>query len=445
MKVYGLCACIALSAMLTSCNRSYFYGDSTDNGYALNASNIFKRTTDTVARSISLDMLYGLAVENNSRVRAAEYDVAAAKARASQAGVIENPVVSAELEDFAGRNLYAGTKNSQLTAQASQLIRLGGDGGALHAAADQEIKIAEAKLDLARSAILAQAHGAYTALLAASVNKEQAGARLLTAIKVSETVAQRAASGRVSEIEVDRIKVLESSSRIEMMNAERDLSAAREQIAVLVPSTDFITYHPSSNDLAQFDLPSLDTYVGRFQSGTIAKIFDHELERRRALVDYEYARAVPDITVGGGYRTFGLGDDQSFVASISVPIPIFSTNTGAIEEAQIRTSELQLDREFVLRSMINKVRALHNNSSQLKGTLDYLKTEVLPRSEEVASATAEGYRAGKFDLLQVLDAQRSLQETQRLVIITQTEYLRALSSLEEVVSGSSLNLPFIND
>jgi outer membrane protein, heavy metal efflux system len=292
---------------------------------------------------------------------------------------------------------------------------------------------------------MAQAHGAYTALLAASASKQQAEARLSTAIKVSETVTQRAASGRVSEIEVDRIKVLESSSKIEVMNAERDLTTAREQIAVLVPSTEVLAYRPTSSDLAQFNLPSLDVYLGRVQSGTFAKIFDHELERRKALVDYEYARAIPDITVGGGYRTFGLGNDQSFVASLSVPIPIFSANSGAIEEAQIRTSQLQLDRDLALRSVVNRIRAVYSNASQLEITLEYLRTEVLPRSEDVANATAEGYRAGKFDLLQVLDAQRSLQETQRLVTITQTEYLRALSTLEEIVAGSSLTIPSIND
>jgi cobalt-zinc-cadmium efflux system outer membrane protein len=62
-----------------------------------------------------------------------------------------------------------------------------------------------------------------------------------------------------------------------------------------------------------------------------------------------------------------------------------------------------------------------------------LETEILPSARELYQATSEGYSAGKFDLLEVLDAQRTLFSTRLEVVNARAEFQKAKVQIEALI------------
>ena len=73
-------------------------------------------------------------------------------------------------------------------------------------------------------------------------------------------------------------------------------------------------------------------------------------------------------------------------------------------------------------------------AERLKG----LEKEILPTAQEVYSATIEGYSAGKFDLIIVLDAQRTLFGTRLEIVNARAEFQKAKVQIEALI-GRGLN------
>src|SRR3546814_16304334 len=55
--------------------------------------------------------------------------------------------------------------------------------------------------------------------------------------------------------------------------------------------------------------------------------------RSRAELELERSQAIPDLTLSAGVRQFRETDDSAFLVGVSIPIPVFDRNRGAIERA----------------------------------------------------------------------------------------------------------------
>ncbi|WP_163111000.1 TolC family protein, partial [Acinetobacter baumannii] len=67
----------------------------------------------------------------------------------------------------------------------------------------------------------------------------------------------------------------------------------------------------------------------------LARIARAEMLRSNAAVSLERARRIPDVTISAGVKrvtTGGVPDNQA-VVGVSIPIPLFNTNKGALLEA----------------------------------------------------------------------------------------------------------------
>jgi outer membrane protein, heavy metal efflux system len=67
-----------------------------------------------------------------------------------------------------------------------------------------------------------------------------------------------------------------------------------------------------------------------------------------------------------------------------------------------------------------------------------IESEILPAAQQTFDALGEGYRAGKFGYLDVLDAQRTLNAIKLQQLRAITAYQKAATDLERLV-GTSLS------
>jgi cobalt-zinc-cadmium efflux system outer membrane protein len=237
-------------------------------------------------------------------------------------------------------------------------------------------------------------------------------------------------TGGASVVDVQR-------ARIEVTRAKAQL---KEETAVLAVAKRRLANNWGSRtadfNLAKGELTSTDHVPSAEQIGTslesnpdVAR-WTQEMVRREAVFDLERSKAIPDLTLTAGARRVESSDDIGAVLQLSVPLPLFNRNQGDIAAAQARIlkghQESRAARVGVNAVFLEAYSRLVAASERLKA----LEKEILPSAKEVYDATSKGYLAGGFDLLNVLEAQRTVYATRLEIVNARAEFQKAKVQIE---------------
>ncbi len=382
--------------------------------------------------TVTLTDVLSLALAHNPGLKTFPYSLRAAEARRLQAGLRPNPELQVELEEFGGGGERSGFDATETTVQIGQPIELGGkrEKRTRVAAIGKELvwwDYESARLDLTR-----EVSRAFTAVLAAQERLALAEKVLELSRQAHSAVAQRVDAGRDSPVDALRAGVALSESRIERQKAEKSLAAARQSLAATWGSST-PTFTAAAADWYEIrSMSAVDLSPDAIATNPDVARWEDEQRSRRAALDLQKAKAVPDVTAAGGVRRFEETDDAAFVAGLAVPLPLFDRNQGGIEEA---LADLAASRQQYEAVRVKTLAALSEAVSALAAAQEEvtaLKSEVLPAAQQAFEAVQQGYRQGKFDYLYVLDTQRTLFQTQATYIESVEAYHKARADVERL-------------
>ena len=137
-----------------------------------------------------------------------------------------------------------------------------------------------------------------------------------------------------------------------------------------------------------------------------------EAERRAdTQTRLQRALARPAFTVGGGYnRNFGT-NGISF--GVSVPLPLFNRNQGAIARAEAEQRQAALERAATQAEVACDVQQAANALEVSRARVAYIEREFLDNAEQSVAIARNSYQLGASTLIDLLDAQRTWRETRR--------------------------------
>lgn len=371
--------------------------------------------------SLTLRQALSLALIRNPLLRAFSWEVRAKEAETLQAGLFPNPEFESLLEDFGGTGSVEGFKGTETTILLSQLIPLAGKISKRKKLATLDADLSGWDYEAVRLDVLTDTTKAYAEVLAAQRQLELTEELASLAERVYDTVAEQASAGEISPIQEKRAKVAFSQMKIRLERARRELDEARKQLALqwgspkplyerAEGSLDEVIPVPAYEHLAEFISQNPD--IARWAT---------EMEQREAALKLEKANAIPDPVISGGYRHISEKDDNAFVVGLSIPIPVFDRNQGGILEAQRRVSKGEEEKRSAEVTVNAFLAAAYQDLTTAYSEAQVLKNEVLRDAESAYEAVFEGYREGKFSLLDVFDAQRT-------VFDADFQYVQALRS-----------------
>jgi cobalt-zinc-cadmium efflux system outer membrane protein len=157
------------------------------------------------------------------------------------------------------------------------------------------------------------------------------------------------------------------------------------------------------------------------------------MAQRQSAVTLEEANRVPDPTLGGGVRYFNESNNQAFLVDVSLPLPVFDRNQGNILEARYQLAKAEAERRAAAVSVRTALAETHAELATAFTEASTLRDEALPGAQSAFDATREGYRQGKFQFLEVLDAQRTLFEVRGQYIEALATYHQAAAALERLL------------
>ncbi len=162
-----------------------------------------------------------------------------------------------------------------------------------------------------------------------------------------------------------------------------------------------------------------------------------EIERAEAVLALEKSDRFPVPSLTAGWQRVGgrTGSDQTALKTgIAFPLPLFDRNQGAVQRAWYQTQRAQRQREDVRVRLDTTLSRAYRSLTSAQNEAQTIEEETLPAARSAFKSIRQGYRQGKFDYLEVLDAQRTLFDVRRQQVQALSSYYQARARVERLIA-----------
>ncbi|MFA5515189.1 MAG: TolC family protein [Desulfuromonadales bacterium] len=373
-------------------------------------------------------------------------EIRAREAEALQAGLRPNPLLSLEAENVFGSGALSGADAAESTLSLSQTLELGGKRPLRRRLAEADTQVAQSGFALAKTDLLARTTDSFHAVLAARERLLLSEDMVALAKQVLDAVEERIAAGRAAATEAIRPRIRWRERQLALDQARRDVAAARAILAARMGREEADFGAPIGDLTRLSPVPEPAELEGLLSESPQIAMRVAESERRRRATRLEEARRIPDLDIGLGARYLRESDDTALVLGVSIPLPLFDRNQGAIAAARHRQAQAHAEERSALLQAKAALAAVRQQMSDARAEAEALGDEIVPAAQQALAAAEYGYRAGKFGILDVLDAQRTLMAARERRLDALLAFHRAATEMERLLGrplaseGSSLSL-----
>ena len=263
----------------------------------------------------------------------------AAEARVRQARVRPNPELGLEAENAFGTGPFQGYDNAETTLSLSQDLELWGRRSARVGVARAEAGTAALRRDLADVEAASRLALVYAEAEAAERRFQLAEEALTVTIADTRAALILVEEGREPLLRGIQGETEAAAARatLDEAQAERDAAFARLTAVAMLPTP------VTSIDTSLLDRTPAGVTVA---VGAAPEVLVAEAERAAAesRIEVERVRARPDVTASVGIRRYEAEDATALTFGVSMPLPLFDRNRGAIDaaRAEFRAAEARL-------------------------------------------------------------------------------------------------------
>ncbi len=372
----------------------------------------------------------------NPRLEAEELGARASEALVEQAGRPPNPELELEVESFAGTGPLAGFDGAERTFAVHQELLLGGKLGTRREVAAGTASLSRYDVETYRQSLTVQAEAAFDRLVLAQERVELADDLQRLSTRLVETVALRVGAGKVAPVDLTRAQSEEAKARVFAIRAQADLKTARRVLAGLWGARQPDFDHAAGAAPVPAAPPPLPQLREHLRTSPRYQRLEAEIEQRERLAEMERASVIPDLTVSVGTTRDRDSGQSTWVAGISIPIPLLDRNSGArraaelgVTQARRRAEADRVDLEVALEAAAQRLEAAVR-------TADEIRDAIVPAAEEAFEVTRIGYREGKLGVLDALDAEREVFDARMAWLDVLEESIAARLELEVLIGRS---------
>ena len=390
---------------------------------------------------LRLEQAVARSLASNPSVTADLAELRAVQARAEREALPPGFIVGAELENIAGTGALAGMDAAEATVRLGRVIELGGKRAARQALGAAETARQRHRADTAQLDIASRTRARFIAVLAAQQRLAFAQEQVQLAERTRREVARWVSAGRNPESDLQAAEIAVADAELTRETAEHELDSARVTLAASwgAFTPDFTA---AAGDLNE--LPAVESFE------TLAARLPMTTDQRNALLDAEAisarrqvaaASTRPDIDVSLGVRRLEALDEQALVMSASLPLGSRRRASLAVAEADAQLAALEARREA---QRFESHQALFERYQELmhaRHEHEVLRDTLLPKAEQAFAFTRRGFEAGRFSLVQLAQAQRTLFDLRTRRVEAGVRYHAVLVELERLTAVASEPTP----
>ena len=375
---------------------------------------------------LRLEVALGLAMGANPEISVALREQEATEGVRIQAGVRHNPYISSEIQDTR-RN------TQQITLQFNQEIELGNKRESRLALADILHTKATAELDALKATIHANTVNAFYEVLVAQERLALSKSSFEVANAAVNAATKRVNAGKSSPVEETKSNIAASSAKIELNQSNSQLNSARKRLSALWGNPSPV-FEQAYGDVENIPLvPSFENLLALLENAPAIGIANLEVSARGGSTKLARSQSTPNITISAGIvHNQELGLNQA-ILGLSAPIPLFDRNQGNVQEAVSLQYKAQDELIALKTQLTTKLAGEHERLSVARLSAISLREEILPGAQNAFEAANKGFNAGKFNFLDVLDAQRTLFQAKSQYIQVLLDAHQAIAEIESIL------------
>jgi outer membrane protein, heavy metal efflux system len=344
----------------------------------------------------------------NLTVEAARYRVDVARAERLAAGLRPNPTLTLEAEDVKLSGPTPAGDLYQVTSSVSYPIELGDKRRLRVEAANASVAVAEARLVDVLQQRLADLKRAFYDVLLARAARQHARETRKTFDALVEFNQVRLEEGAVAEGELLKVRLERGKHDTALTQADLAVRQAGIKLLDLLGESEFSSAGMVTGALdVTATVPPLDELRAMALSERASlQAAQHAAALAARRVALERARATVDVSPFLGLRR--VGENNTILFGISIPLPVYDRNQGgiarAIAEEKAAGVEVALERTRVLAEVESSWHAWQSARAQAAS----FERDLLRQAEESRAIALAAYQEGAIGLVEYLEAQRTL-------------------------------------
>lgn len=358
---------------------------------------------------LTLEQLEQRAVASNPSIQRLNALVGAARGNTLQVGLRPNPSIGYE-----GQQLGSGGLAEQHGVLFTQEIIRGGKLRLNRAVADRERMKMEQELAAQEMRVLTDVRIAFYQALLAQRQIDLTVDLIQISDNGSQAVDQLFNIKEVGRADVLQAQLESENAKILAENARNRHAAAWRSLAAVVgdatlPPQPLLGDAESPGEILEFQ-KSLARLLQLSPEISTAAM---EVERARLALERARVEPVPNVNVQGlvNWQDNGIGGKPDGGVAVSVPVPLFNRNQGAIARAEHELiaarqalSETELDLQ-------NRLAPIFEQYANARNQVERYREIILPAAEEALALTRTTYTSGETNYTALLTAQRTYSQT----------------------------------
>ncbi len=373
--------------------------------------------------SLSLLDLLAIAEQYSPVLSQAAAEIEMAQGRTRQEGLYPNPVVE-------GGGMQLGGSESQYYAQLSQEIVTHHKLRLSQAAAGQQVTQAELRFVRARFELLTKVRKGYAAVVAAD-KRTLALTKLVELARKSQQAADRLfKAGEGARPDAIMFDIELEKAEVALENAEVTAVGARRQLSAIMGVRDLQLHRLTGEIATSFQRLENEIVVdGYVPQNADVRLAEVEVERTRLVARRAEVEPRPNVTVTAGYMQQVTGVQEMAILNFSMPIPAWNRNQGNIRAAR---ADIGRAMEGVRQSQNDVARQMADATSRFRVAQQQVaryEKRIIPKAQDGVRLIQQGFDTGQFDFQRLLQAQRSLVESDLGYVGALTEQWNAAAEL----------------
>jgi cobalt-zinc-cadmium efflux system outer membrane protein len=390
-------------------------------------------SNSTANAGLSLEYFESLALSANPSLSKAAAAVAAARGGAIQAGLALNPIVGYE-----GQQIGSNGLAEQHGLLVGQEFRRHEKRNLSREVATREMQMASSRWAAQQVKVLTDVRSSFYRSLRAQEQVELTNELLQISKQAFAAVDSLAKAKEVSATDVLQAQIEVDVAQIATLNANNlQLSSWRQLSAVTGQTT--LQLAPLSGDLfgstCNLDFDSSLACI-RSESPEIREAW-RNIERARFNLQRQIVEPRPNLSVQGLYNFVdnGIGGRQDAGLVVSVPVPVWDRNQGAIQQARFQVVEAERSLEQLELGLQQRLAPAFEKYANAKNLVVQYNERILPAASEVLAKTQITFEAGEIGFLNLLLAQRTYRQYQ----VAYLDAAEALRVSEAEINGMLLS------
>lgn len=382
--------------------------------------------------TLTLPEALATALLHNPELRAFAYGVRVVDAQALQAGLWSNPELTLFVDDY--NRDGAGFDSAETSIFLSQQLELGGQRRKRTQVAAIQGEIAGWDYEEKRLDVFTETTLAFIDVLAASHRLEIVETLVDLAEKSNDAVQERVKVGKEVPLQATKMTAEVELARLQKIEAESKLETSRKILASKwgASSAKFKDLSGSLDRVLK-SLPQKDVLERQLIRNPALERYSAELRYHNASLSLENAQRIPDIEASVGYKRFEADETDALIFGVGVPLPLFNRNQGNIAAANHQLAQAEVRKMAAMNRLSSELDRRYGELSRAHQRVLILRSKMIPTMEEAYEVAHEGYREGKFDVLDMLDAQRSLMKSKGDFVDALADYHVSVASIQKLI------------